>query len=190
MSARPATATWTRIKDLRIYLKMRLPTPSNASLWIYSNPKLVLRSQTNTGYTLCWKIGDKETGKADIILHILLNTLGAGLYYVKRFKTDQGKNLTGGIIQEITKKLGIWQDTSSAYNPAENRLAKNTVKRVKKAMGNRKIEDAMQDIIALNLSPPYNNQRLTPFEAMHGLVSPVNRIPMTESGEKEPVNRD
>ena len=76
------------------------------------------------------------------------NSLGPGLYFIKRFKTDQGKNLTGGIIQEISKRLGIWEDMSSAYNPAGNRLAENTVKKIKKAIGNRKIEDATQDIIA------------------------------------------
>ena len=98
------------------------------------------------------KTGEKDTNKADIILQILQETLGPGLYFVKRFKTDQGKNLTGDIIQEISKKLGIWQDMSSAYNPAGNKLAENTVKRIKKAIGNSKIEDATKEIAALNLS--------------------------------------
>ena len=47
----------------------------------------------------------------------------------------------------------------------------------------------MMDIIALNLSQPYNNKSLTPFEALHTVTSPVNGIPITEHAEKELVER-
>ena len=47
-------------------------------------------------------------------------------------------------------------------------------------IGDRKIEDAMRDINALNLSQPYSNKTLTPYEELFGSISPVNGIPMTE----------
>ena len=86
--------------------------------------------------------------------------------------------------------MGIWQDSSSAYHPAGNRLAENVVQRLKKAIADRTIEDAMQDIVALNHAPPYKDQRLTPFESLTGLVSPLNGIPMTDKSRKELVSRE
>ena len=47
----------------------------------------------------------------------------------------------------------------------------------------------MKDISALNLSQPYNNKTLTPFEELYGIASPVNGIPMTEAADKELVER-
>lgn len=61
---------------------------------------------------------------------------------------------------------------------------------IKKAIGGRTIAEAKANIVALNHSQPYNNKTLTPFEAMTGLVSPVNGIPMTEQGYTELISRD
>ena len=47
----------------------------------------------------------------------------------------------------------------------------------------------MMDILALNHSPAYSNKNLMPFEALHGVVSSVNSIPMTEKAMKELVER-
>ena len=47
----------------------------------------------------------------------------------------------------------------------------------------------MMSIIALNLTPPYDDKTLTPFEEMHAFVSPENGIPMTEDTEKELIER-
>ena len=47
-------------------------------------------------------------------------------------------------------------------------------------LGKRKIEDAMRDINALNLSQPYDGRLLTPNEEMTGRQSLVNWIPATE----------
>ena len=58
---------------------------------------------------------------------------------VKRFKTDGGKNLIGGVIEDISRKMKIWQDTSSAYHPAGNKLIENAVGRIKHVIGDRKI---------------------------------------------------
>ena len=82
----------------------------------------------HTDYVWCRKTGDKGTGTAEEVLQFLQETLGAGIYFVKRFKTDHGSNLTGGVIETISKQLGIWQDTSSAYNPAGNLFAENIVR--------------------------------------------------------------
>ena len=48
----------------------------------------------------------------------------------------------------------------------------------------------MEEITALNNAPPYKDQRLAPFESLHGIVSPVNRIPMTEHSRKQLVSRE
>ena len=45
------------------------------------------------------------------------------------------------------------------------------------------------DIAALNLSQPYNNKTLTPYEELYGISSPVNGIPMTDEAQKELVDR-
>ena len=51
------------------------------------------------------------------------------------------------------------------------------------------MEDCMMDISALNLSQPYSNKTLTPFEELYGIASPVNGIPMTDEARKELVER-
>ena len=128
-------------------------------------------------------------GTADVVMDILMRQLGAGLHHVKRFKTDNGSNLKGGIIREISQRLKIWQDSSSAYHAAGNKLIENSVGRIKKAIGTKKFNKSMMDIIALNLSPPYNNKTLTPFEELHAFISPVNGIPMTDNTGKEMIER-
>ena len=55
----------------------------------------------HTGYIWCKKNDNMETGTADVIMDILMRQLGAGLHHVKRFKTDNGSNLIGGIIREV-----------------------------------------------------------------------------------------
>ena len=47
----------------------------------------------------------------------------------------------------------------------------------------------MLDIVALNVSQPYNNKTLTPFEELFAISSPVNGIPMTDEATKELVER-
>ena len=47
----------------------------------------------------------------------------------------------------------------------------------------------MMDIGALNLSQPYNNKTLTPYEELYGIASPVNGISMTDEARKELVER-
>ena len=96
----------------------------------------------------------------------------------------------GGLIKDLAKRMNIWQDSLSAYHPAGNRLAENAVKRIKRAIGDKTIEDAMEDICALNNGIPYTNMRLSPFESLTGIVSPVNGIPMTEHSQKILVSRD
>ena len=135
----------------------------------------------HTGYIGACKTGDKATGTARVIMGILQDILGTDLYSVKRFKTDGGKNMIGGVIEEISKELKIWQDTSSAYHSA--------VGRIKHVVGDRKMEDCKMDIGALNLSQPYSNKTLTPYEELYGISSPVNGIPMTDEARKELVER-
>ena len=74
----------------------------------------------HTGYIWAEKTGDIATGTANVVWSILIRLLRPGIYHVKCFKTDNGKNLIGGIIEEISKRLKIWEDTSSAYHPAGN----------------------------------------------------------------------
>ena len=57
----------------------------------------------HTGYVWCEKTGDQATGTADKIMEILQRQLGSSLYLVRRFKTDHGSNLMGGIIKEISQ---------------------------------------------------------------------------------------
>merc|ERR1712105_424075 len=142
----------------------------------------------HTGYVWARKTGNIKTGTANVIMDILIDIFGAALYSVKKFKTDNGKNLIGGIIEDISKELKIWQDTSSAYHPAGNKCIENAVGRIKNVIGDKKIEDCKMEIEALNLSQPYSNKTLTPFEELYGSVSPVNGIPMTEEAEKDLID--
>ena len=124
-----------------------------------------------------------------MVMSILQDIFGPTLYSIKRFKTDGGKNLIGGVIEEISKELKIWQDTSSAYHHAGNKCIENAVGRIKHVIGDRKLEDCKMDIAALNLSQPYNNKTLTPYEELYGISSTVNGIPMTEAAHRELVDR-
>ena len=60
---------------------------------------------------------------------------------------------------------------------------------IKQAINDRKIDESMMDIIALNLSQPYSNKTLTPFEEMYAITSPVNGIPMTDTATEELIKR-
>ena len=64
----------------------------------FSHPAILDR---HTGYDWEEKTGDTATGTADVIMDILMRQLGSGLHHVKRFKTDNGSNLKGGVIKEI-----------------------------------------------------------------------------------------
>ena len=93
----------------------------------------------------------------------------------------------------LKKSQSDWESGRTVhqkFHPAGNRLAENAVQRIKKAIGGRKIEDAMEDISALNHGQPYNNKTLTPYEALHGVISPLNGIPMPDTKETELVTRD
>merc|ERR1712015_430012 len=143
----------------------------------------------HTGFTWARKTGDRATGTARVIMAILWDILGPALYSVKRFKTDGGKNLIGGVIEEISKELKIWQDTSSAYHAAGNKCVENAVGRIKRAIGMKKIEDSIMDISALNMSSPYNNKTLSPIEELYGRVAPVNGIPRPHYLDKDLISR-
>ena len=67
----------------------------------------------HTGYIWARKTGEKATGTASVILSILTEALGNGFNLFNRFKMDGGKNLLGGVIEEISETLKIWQDNSS-----------------------------------------------------------------------------
>merc|ERR1712148_68755 len=56
---------------------------------------------------------------------------------------------------------------SSAYNPAGNLLAENNIRRVKRAIGRNRMEEAWTDIQTLNFSSPFSNKIQSPFEAMY-----------------------
>ena len=120
----------------------------------------------HTGYIWARKTGDIKTGTAKVVMAALEDIFGAALYSIKWFKTDDGKNLIGGIIEEISKELKIWQDTSSAYHAAGNKCIENAVGRIKHVIGDRKIDDCKMDISALSLSQPYSNKTLTPFKEL------------------------
>ena len=57
----------------------------------------------HTGYIWARKTGDRAIGSAKVIMSILQDIFGPVRYSVKRFKTDGGKNLIGGIIEDISK---------------------------------------------------------------------------------------
>ena len=70
-------------------------------------------------------------------------------------------------MHDFVNERGIDIITSSAYNPAGNLLAENGIRRVKRAIGRDKMEDAWDSIQALNYSSPYSNEIQSPFEAMY-----------------------
>ena len=106
----------------------------------------------HTGFVWCKKTGNKNTGMAKEILKILKDTFGAAFYWIDRFKTDHGSNIVGGMIEEFSKELGIWQDKSSAFHASGNKCVENAVGRIKKAIGMKKIDDAYDEFNALNIT--------------------------------------
>ena len=54
----------------------------------------------------------------------------------------------------------------------------------------KKIEDAIDDINALNMSSPYNNKTLAPVEELFGRTAPVNGIPRPDHLDKELISRE
>ena len=81
---------------------------------------------------------------------------------------------------EFLEERGIKTITSSAYNPAGNLLAENGIRRVKRAIGREKMEEAWDSIQALNYSSPYSNEIQSPFEAMYKFYPKQIGIPKPE----------
>ena len=156
----------------------------------YAKEHALAMIDRHTGYVWCRKTGNKNTGTAKEILYILKEVLGAPIFWVKRFKTDHGSNIVGGAIEEFSKTLGIWQDKSSAYHAPGNKCVENAVGRIKRAIGKNKIEDAIDDINALNISSPYNNKTLAAVEDMYARTSQVNGIPRPDHLDKELISRE
>ena len=106
----------------------------------------------HTGFIWVRKTGTKQIGTSEEIEKVLDETMGPNIFAIRKFKTDRARNLTEGQIEELSRRFGIWQDTSSAYHPAGNKHIESTVGRIKRVLGKRRVEDAMRDINALNLS--------------------------------------
>ena len=130
-----------------------------------------------------------NTGTARKMRQVLQETVESGISSVKRLKMDGAKNLCLGAVEELCKEFNIVQDKSSAHHPSGNRCIENAVQRIKRAIGDKNIEDAMNDIIALNHGHPYNSKTLTPHKKLYGMISPVPGIPMTPEAEKVLVDR-
>ena len=103
---------------------------------------------------------------------------------VDKIKSDHGSQLTSNLNEAFANQLGIEIDTSSAYNPAGNLLAETAIKRCKHAIMNNLISESHFNLMALNTSEPANGNELSPFESLHGLLSPVSGIPMTDAVKK------
>lgn len=95
-------------------------------------------------------------------------------------KCDEGSQLISTEMKEFLDPMGIEIKTSSAYNPAGNFLAKNGIRRIKRAIGKEKMSDAWDDIQALNQSSPYSNEIQSPFEALYGFQPEVIGIPQSD----------
>ena len=115
---------------------------------------------------------------------VLEETVGSYIGNVKRIKTDGAKNLCLGAVEKLCKMFNITQDKSSAHHPSGIRCIENAVQRIKWAIGDRKIDEAMTDINALNNGSPYDGKTLIPAEELSGLICPVPGIPMTKEAEK------
>merc|ERR1712030_62534 len=120
-----------------------------------------------TGYVWASKTGDRGTGTSAKCIEILKSHIGTGLLTTKSIKSDEGTNLISAERQEVLDDRGIASITSSAYHPAGNLLAETGIRRVKRAIGREKMEDAWDHIQALNYSSPYSNEIRSPFEAMY-----------------------
>ena len=79
------------------------------------------------------------------------------MFLVKRIKSDGAKNLCEGAVKEMCKKLNIVQDKSTAHHPSGNKCIENAVGRIKRAIGQKKIEDSYLALIALNINNPYSS---------------------------------
>ena len=132
-----------------------------------ANEHILVISDRYTGYVWAAKTGDTGTGTTKQCIDILKTSIGAGLLTTSTIKSDEGSQLISAEMTEFLEGRGITSITSSAYNPAGNLLAENSIRRVKRAIGREKIEDAWEDIQALNYSSPYNNETRSPFEAMY-----------------------
>ena len=131
----------------------------------------------HTGFVWLRKTGTKQIGTAEEVERVLDETMGPNIFSIKKFKTDRANNLTESVMKELCQRFGIWQDQSSAYNPSGNTHVESTVGRVKRVLGKRKVEDALREVNALNLSQPYSDRVQTPNEEMTGRPSQVSGIP-------------
>ena len=132
-----------------------------------ANEHILVISDRYTGYVWAAKTGDTGTGTSKQCIDILKTHIGAGLLTTKTIKSDEGSQLISAEMTEFLKNKGIDSITSSAYNPSGNLLAENSIRRVKRAIGRERMEDAWEDIQALNYSSPYSNKIRSPFEAMY-----------------------
>ena len=143
-----------------------------------------------SGYIWTQKTGDAGTGTSAEIIEILKNKLGTGLFLVEKIKSDEGTQFMSHEIKEFFDQYGIVIDTSSAYNPHGNLLAENAIKRCKRAIAGSLYDEDEMDLAALNTFAPTKGNKLTPFEALHGMVSPIFGMPITEENKKMLLKRD
>lgn len=145
-----------------------------------ANEHILAITDRFTGYVWAAKTGDNETGTSEKCIEILKSKIGAGLYNTESIKCDQGAQLISHEMQEFLDNKGIKLVTSSAYNPTGNLLAENGIRRIKRAIGRETIEDAFDDIEALNHSSPYSNEIQSPFEAMYKFTPKPINLPRPE----------
>ena len=115
-----------------------------------------------SGYTWLERTSGVREGMSRQIIHAIQRQLGTGLHLVKKFRMDNAPNLNSTIMQEFCRKYGIHIENSASYHPGRNLLAEVTVKRVKTVIGGDTIENAMDEILALNLVPRPGHT-LSPF---------------------------
>ena len=142
-----------------------------------ANEHILAITDRFTGYVWASKTGDSGTGTTSKCIDILKSNIGTGLLITETIKCDEGSQLITHEMEEFLKPRGIDLITSSAYNPAGNLLAENGIRRVKRAIGREKIEDAWDDIQALNHSSPYSNEIQSPFEAIYKYTPKLIGIP-------------
>ena len=111
-----------------------------------------------TGYVWASKTGDSGTRTTSKCIEILKSNIGSGLLNTSSIKCDEGSQLISQEMKDFLQPRGIELKTSSHYNPAGNLLAENGIRRIKRAIGSEKMEEAWDDIQALNQSSPYSNE--------------------------------
>ena len=111
-----------------------------------------------TGYVWASKTGDNNTGTPSKCIEILKSNIGSGLHNTATIKCDEGSQLISQEMRDFLEPRGITLKTSSAYNPAGKLLAENGIRRVKRAIGSEKMDDAWDDIQTLNQSSPCRNE--------------------------------